>query len=229
MIRENVAEVMRDLPDTVTLVAAAKTRTPGEILEAAEAGVKVFGHNYVQEAERSREAVGHGVKWHMIGHLQSNKAKKAASLFDMIETLDSVKLARALDKACREIDRVMPVLIEVNIAEEPRKAGVMPRRVLDFAGEISGLPNVSLSGLMTMGPFVTEPEMIRPHFKRARELFESLAQDPVAGYGVKVLSMGMSDSYKVAVEEGATMVRIGTRLFGPRASQARTEEKSGGD
>jgi len=216
MIKENVAEILKDLPDSVTLVAAAKTRTPREILEATEAGVKVFGHNYVQEAERSFESVGNAVKWHMIGYLQSNKVKKAVALFDMIETVDSVKLAKALDKACREINRVMPVLIEVNIAEEPRKEGVTPQRVLSFAGEISGLRNISLKGLMTMGPFVGDPEMLRPHFRRARELFEALAGDPAAGSGVEILSMGMSDSYKVAVEEGATMVRIGTKLFGPR-------------
>jgi hypothetical protein len=216
MIKENVAAVLKELPPGVTLVAAAKTRTPEEILEAVEAGVTVVGHNYVQEAERAVAAVGAAVTWHMIGHLQSNKAKKAVSLFDMVETVDSMKLARALNKASGEAGKVMDVLIEVNIAEEEQKAGVMPGDMMPLAGAISELPSLSLRGLMTMGPLVDDPEMLRPYFRKARELFETLAKEAPNGAGIDCLSMGMSDSYRVAVEEGATMVRLGTTLFGSR-------------
>ena len=216
MIRENVAQVLKTLPAGVTLVAAAKTRTPQEIMEAAEAGITVFGHNYVQEAERAVEAVGGSVKWHMIGHLQTNKARKAAGLFDMVETVDSLKLARALDRACGEIGRVMPVLIEVNIAGEEQKAGVVPEEVIPLVRGISLLSHLSVRGLMTMGPFVEHPEMLRPHFRKARGLFETLVKNPPDGTQMECISMGMSDSYRIAIEEGATMVRLGTALFGPR-------------
>jgi PLP dependent protein len=216
MIRQKVAAVLKELPAGVTLVAAAKTRTPQDIMEAVEAGVTVVGHNYVQEAERAVAVVGGAVKWHMIGHLQSNKAKKAVVIFDMVETVDSLKLARSLDKACGEIGKVMPVLIEINIAEEEQKAGVMPDDVMSLAREVSHLPNVRVRGLMTMGPLVEDPEMLRPFFRKARELFDALAKEAPAGVEMECLSMGMSDSYRVAVEEGATMVRLGTTLFGPR-------------
>lgn len=216
MIKENVAAVLKELPAGVTLVAAAKTRTPREILEAVEAGVTVVGHNYVQEAERAVQVVGRAVRWHMIGHLQSNKAKKAAAVFDMVETVDSLKLARVLDRACREMGRVMPVLIEINIAEEEQKTGVMPGDVIAVARDMARLSHVSVRGLMTMGPFVGEPEMLRPYFRRARELFDALAEEAPSGVSMECLSMGMSDSYRVAVQEGSTMVRLGTALFGPR-------------
>jgi hypothetical protein len=219
MIKEKVAAVLKELPPGVTLVAAAKTRTTEEILEAVEAGVNVVGHNYVQEAERAAAAVNQAVKWHMIGHLQSNKAKKAASIFDMVETVDSLKLARALNKASGESDKVMEVLIEVNIAGEEQKAGVMPGDVMPLALAISEMPNLALRGLMTMGPLVEDAEMLRPYFRKARELFEILAEEAPNGANIDCLSMGMSDSYRVAVEEGATMVRLGTTLFGPRQYQ----------
>jgi PLP dependent protein len=219
MIKERVAEILKELPPGVTLVAAAKTRTPEEILEAVEAGVTVVGHNYVQEAERAVAAVGGAVKWHMIGHLQSNKAKKAALLFDMVETVDSMKLARALDKASGEAGKAMEILIEVNIAEEEQKAGVMPADMMSLARTISELHNLLLRGLMTMGPLVEDAEMLRPHFRKARQLFETLAKEPPNHARIDCLSMGMSDSYRVAVEEGATMVRLGTTLFGPRQYQ----------
>jgi PLP dependent protein len=219
MIKDNVAAVLKELPPGVVLVAAAKTRTPEEILEVVEAGVTVVGHNYVQEAERAAAAVGQAVKWHMIGHLQSNKAKKAASIFDMVETVDSLKLARALNKASGEAGKIMDVLIEVNIAEEEQKAGVMPGDVMSIARGVAEFPSLSLRGLMTMGPFVGDPEMLRPYFRRARELFEVLAGEAPNGAVIDCLSMGMSDSYRVAVEEGATMVRLGTTLFGPRQYQ----------
>jgi pyridoxal phosphate enzyme (YggS family) len=152
----------------------------------------------------------------MIGHLQSNKAKKAARVFDMIETVDSVKLARELGKACGKLQKSMPILIEINSGEEPQKAGVLPDEAGPMIKEISTLENVKIMGLMTMGPFAGDPEEARPYFQRTSDLFNSLKALKLPNVEMKYLSMGMSNSYKVAVEEGANLVRIGTRLFGER-------------
>ena len=216
MIKENVKKIMSELPKGVLLVAAAKTRTSEEILEAIEAGVQIIGENYVQEAEKAFGIIGNRAKWHMIGHLQTNKAKKAVRIFDMIETIDSVKIAKAIDKECKKLGKVMPVLIEVNSAEESQKAGVMPDDVISFIKDISHLENIKIEGLMTMGPFVDDPEELRPYFRRTKELFEKIRDMDIPNVEMKYLSMGMSDSYRVAIEEGANMVRIGTKIFGPR-------------
>ena len=216
-IRENVEAVLKELPPGVILVGAAKTRTPQEILEAVEGGLQVVGENYVQEAEKAYEVIGPRVKWHMIGHLQTNKARKAVKIFDMIETVDSMKLARAIDKACARLGKQMEVLIEVNSGEEPQKAGVMPDEVTSLVKEISQLDNIKVMGLMTMGPFTGDPEDARPYFQKTRAIFEELKGMDIPGVEMKYLSMGMSNSYKVALEEGANMVRIGTKIFGPRS------------
>ena len=216
MIKENIKKILEELPAGVQLVAAAKTRTVAEILEAIQAGLTIIGHNYVQEAERAFEAIGPKAKWHMIGHLQSNKAKKAVKVFDMIETVDSLKLAKAIDKACRNINKSMPILIEINSGEEPQKAGVIPSNAVSLVKEISELENVSIMGLMTMGPFSGDPEDARPYFQKTRQLFDDIEQANLPGIEMKYLSMGMSNSYRVALEEGANLVRIGTRIFGER-------------
>jgi PLP dependent protein len=216
MIKENLKRILEELPKGVDLVAAAKTRTPDEVLEAIDAGVRIIGENYVQEAEKAFEAVGEKVRWHMIGHLQSNKAKKAVKIFDVIETVDSMKLARAIDKACQNMGKVMQVLIEVNSGEEPQKAGVMPEDGISLVRDMSELKNIKIMGLMTMGPFAGDPEDARPYFQKTRKLFEEIKTLNLPGVEMKHLSMGMSNSYRVALEEGANMVRIGTRLFGER-------------
>ncbi|MBW1779974.1 MAG: YggS family pyridoxal phosphate-dependent enzyme [Deltaproteobacteria bacterium] len=216
MIKENVKKILASLPPGVQLVAAAKTRTPEEVLEAIQAGITIIGHNYVQEAERAFEAIGHQAKWHMIGHLQSNKAKKAAKIFDMIETVDSFKLAQAIDKACRNMDKSMPVLIEINSGEELQKAGVLPADAMTVVREISELENIRIMGLMTMGPFSGDPEDARPFFQKTKAIFEDIKHVNIPGVEMKYLSMGMSNSYRVALEEGANLVRIGTRIFGER-------------
>jgi len=218
MIKENVSKILEELPEGVSLVGAGKTRSPQEILEAVEAGLEIIGENYVQEAERAFEAVGRKVKWHMIGHLQSNKAKKAVKVFDMIETVDSIKLARAIDSACGNIDKVMPILMEINSGEESQKAGVMPEDAIPLARDMSELNNIKLMGLMTMGPLAGDPEDSRPYFQKTKKLFEEIKEMGLPGVEMKYLSMGMSNSYKVALEEGANVVRIGTKLFGERES-----------
>ena len=216
MIKENIKKIFEELPAGVQLVAAAKTRTVAEILKAIQAGLTIIGHNYVQEAERAFEAIGPKAKWHMIGHLQSNKAKKAVRIFDMIETVDSLKLAKAINKGCRDINKSMPILIEINSGEETQKAGVIPSDAVSLIKEISELENVSIMGLMTMGPFSGDPEDARPYFEKTRQLFNDIEQADLPGIEMKHLSMGMSNSYRVALEEGANLVRIGTRIFGER-------------
>lgn len=219
MIKDNVKNILKELPEGVDLVGAAKMRTPEEVLEAIEAGLEIIGHNYVQEAERAFDAIGPRAKWHMIGHLQSNKAKKAVKIFDMIETVDSVKLAKAIDKGCGNIGKMMPILIEINSGEEPQKAGVMPGDAVALIKEISELGNIKVMGVMTMGPFAGDPEDARPYFQKTRELFGEIKKLSLPGVEMKYLSMGMSNSYEVALEEGANMVRIGTSIFGERENR----------
>ena len=216
MIREQVKKLLAELPEGVLLVGAAKTRTPDEILEAIEAGLEIVGENYVQEAERAFEKVGHRAKWHMIGHLQTNKVKKAVAVFDMIETVGSMKLAGEIDKTCAKAGKVMPVLIEINSGEEAQKSGVNPDEAAALIQAMSSLKNVRIVGLMTMGPFAGDPEDSRPYFQRTKKIFDALKAMGLPGVEMKTLSMGMSNSYKVALEEGANMVRIGTKLFGKR-------------
>lgn len=216
MIRENVQTILKELPDGVELVGAAKTRTPEEILEAVEAGLKIVGENYVQEAERAFQVIGNRAKLHMIGHLQSNKAKKAVQVFDMIETVDSVKLGRAIDNACEKIGKIMQILIEINSGEEPQKAGVMAGDAIALIKELAELKNIKIMGLMTMGPFAGDPEDARPYFRKTRDLFRKIAGLNLPGVEIKYLSMGMSNSYRVALQEEANMVRIGTKIFGAR-------------
>jgi pyridoxal phosphate enzyme (YggS family) len=216
MIKENVERILADLPEGVQLVAAAKTRTPEEIQQAVEAGLKIIGENYVQEAEQAFQVIGNRVQWHMIGHLQRNKVKKAVRIFDVIETVDSMRLAKEIDKWCRKIGKMMPVLIEINSGEETQKAGVMPDDAPALIKEMSALENIRVVGLMTMGPFTGDPEDARPYFVKTKEIFEELKQMELPRVEMKHLSMGMSNSYRVALEEGANVVRIGTSIFGQR-------------
>jgi pyridoxal phosphate enzyme (YggS family) len=216
MIKENVQRILAELPEGVQLVAAAKTRTPEEIHQAVEGGLEIIGENYVQEAEQAFQVIGNRVQWHMIGHLQRNKVKKAVRIFDLIETVDSMRLAREIDKSCGKIGKTMPVLIEINSGEEIQKAGVMPEETPALIREISALENIRVEGLMTMGPFIGDPEDARPYFVKTKEIFEELKQMDLPRVEMKHLSMGMSNSYRVALEEGANVVRIGTNIFGQR-------------
>ena len=216
MIKQNVSQILSELPGRVQLVAAAKTRQPGEVLEAVESGVKIVGENYVQEAERAYEVVGNRARWHFIGYLQKNKVKKAVRIFDMIETVDSVEIAMEIDKRCAQIGKVMPVLIEVNSGREKQKSGVFPESVEQLAREISAFQNIRVMGLMTMGPRFGNPEDSRPYFVETKKIFEKIKKLNLPNIEMKYLSMGMTNSYKVAIEEGANIVRIGSKIFGER-------------
>jgi len=216
MIKDNVAAILRQLPPGIELVAAAKTRTAVEILEAVEAGVKIVGENYVQEAAGVFPAVGRRARWHFIGHLQTNKVKRAVEIFDLVETVDSVALGREIDKRSAAAGKTMDVFVEVNSGREPQKAGVLPEEAEPLVRALAGLPNLRVLGLMTMGPFEGDPEDSRPYFKETKKVWDELKALAIPGAEMRYLSMGMTNSWRVAVEEGATMVRIGTAIFGPR-------------
>ena len=216
MIEKNVKKILEELPAGVRLVAAAKTRSVEEIRRALEAGIEIIGENYVQEAEDAFAGVGRRVKWHLIGHLQRNKAKKAVEIFDVIETLDSLALAQEIDKRCARSGKSMTVLIEINSGRESQKFGVMPEEAEALIQEVSTLQHVRIRGLMTMGPIFGNPEDARPYFVETRRVFEAIKKLEIPGVIMADLSMGMTNSYHVAIQEGANIVRIGTRIFGPR-------------
>ena len=216
MIKQNVNQILSELPNGVELVAAVKTRKPEEVLEAVESGVKIIGENYVQEAERVYEVVGNRAQWHFVGHLQRNKVKKAIRIFDMIETVDSVEIAREIDKRCAQIGKIMPVLIEINSGREKQKSGVFPGDAEQLVKEISALANIRVTGLMTMGPRFGNPEESRPYFVETKKLFDRIKKLNLPNIEMRYLSMGMTNSYKIALEEGANIVRIGSKIFGER-------------
>ncbi len=216
MIKENVERLLRELPEGVTLLAAAKERSADEISKAIRAGITIIGENYLQDALRVINEVKEKAQWHFIGHLQTNKVKKAIDIFDLIESVDSLKLAKEIERCCMRRDKVMPVLIEVNSGEEDQKNGVAPMDVEKLAREISALNYIKIMGLMTMGPRFGDPEQARPYFRKTREIFEQIRDLRLPKVEMRWLSMGMTNSYKVAIEEGANLVRVGTKIFGQR-------------
>lgn len=207
-------------PTEVTVVAVSKSQPPEAIRAAAELGQMLFGENRVQEAKAKIPLSPERARWHMIGHLQSNKARDAVALFAMIQSVDSLALAQELEKWADKQAKTMAILLEVNIAGESSKFGYRPEAVLRELGQINALRHLELRGLMTIAPWTTDPEKVRPVFRRLRELKTECEQ--ALGAPLEHLSMGMSGDFEVAIEEGATMVRIGTALFGPRSSARRT-------
>ena len=222
-IRENLFKVRERIeraaqkagrdPSGINLVAVSKTVEVSRIKEAIEAGVLILGENYVQEAQKKIEAIGKPVSWHFIGHLQSNKARYAVRLFDVVHSTDSIPLAEELDRRSEQEKRMIKVMIEVNLSKEATKFGTDEERVLNLAKRIQGLKHLFLEGLMTMPPYFDSPEMSRPYYRALRELKERMIKE---GVPMKELSMGMSNDFEIAIEEGATYVRVGTAIFGPR-------------
>jgi pyridoxal phosphate enzyme (YggS family) len=222
-IKENLLRVMdrieraaqrvgRDTGE-IKLVAVSKTVEAARIKEAIEAGASILGENYVQEAQEKIEEIGHPVAWHFIGHLQTNKAKYAVRLFDMIHSVDSLPLAEELDRRAERVGQTAKVMIEVNISGEATKFGTDEEKVLGIARGILNLSHLSLQGLMTMPPYFDSAEMSRPYYIKLRELKEKMIRE---GIPLKELSMGMSNDFEIAIEEGATYVRVGTAIFGER-------------
>ena len=218
-IGKNTEGILNSIPPGVELVAACKMRTPEEIQAAVDAGVKLIGENYIQEAEEAYSKVSGDIKWHFIGHLQRNKINRAVKICDMIESLDSYRLAKELDSSCQKASKVMQCLIEVNSGREQNKHGILPEDVEAFAKKVSFLANINVMGLMTMGPLSGSQEDFRPYFMTTAVLYRKLRDMAIPGIQMKYLSMGMTASYQVAIEEGANIVRVGTALFGPRTKE----------
>ena len=200
----------------VRLMAVTKTVDDERIMEAIGAGVDIIGENYVQEAKRKIEKMGRSIEWHMIGYLQSNKAKYAVKLFDMIHSVDRAELARELNKRAAAQGSAMKILIEINVSGEKTKSGVPCDAALQLVRDISHLENLSVRGLMTMAPWFDDPEQARPYFASLRKLRDTINAEKIERVEMRELSMGMSGDYEVAVEEGATIVRIGRSIFGER-------------
>jgi pyridoxal phosphate enzyme (YggS family) len=226
-IKENIARVQERIvaacgrsgrhPEYVKLVAVTKTVPPERIREAYAAGLRDLGENRVQEAQAKRSALADlTATWHMVGHLQSNKARPARELFHWIHSVDSLRLAGKLDQAAAGSGERLAVLIEVNLGGELTKSGVREDEVAELAEQVGRLATVELRGLMVIPPFLEDPERVRPYFRRLRQLAQEINSRHLPNVSMQELSMGMSHDFEVAIEEGATMVRIGTAIFGPR-------------
>jgi len=224
-VRENVQKIKERIeraceragrdPGEVSILAASKTRTPEEIREVFEAGIRLFGENRVQEARDKIPLLSDlSIEWHMIGHLQRNKVKYAVNLFDVVESLDSKELADELEKRLSKLGKKMRVFIEVKLSPEETKHGCSPEEVLELARYVLSLEHLKLEGLMTVPPYFEDLELVRPYFRKLREIRDNL--EDALGVNLPHLSMGMSHDFEVAVEEGATIVRIGTAIFGLR-------------
>lgn len=219
-IAKNVEKIRSKIPENVRILAAAKTRIAEEIIEVVKAGITDIGENYVQETEevfdKVNKSIDERITWQMIGHLQRNKVKDALTLFDVIQSLDSFRLAREVNKRARKANMVVSVFVEINSGKEEQKHGIMPDKFDEFIEQIKDYTNLRIIGIMTMGPIFDNPEELRPYFRLTRKLYEKAKKIEQDNLDVKWLSMGMTDSYHIAIDEGANMIRIGTALFGPR-------------
>ena len=226
MLQEQLANVENEINNAcvrgnrnredVTLIAVSKTKPVSTLQEAYDLGIRVFGENKVQELVDKYEALPKDIHWHMIGHLQRNKVKYIIDKVDCIHSVESIRLAETIEKEAAKHDRIIDVLVEVNVAGEDSKFGLAPEEVLPFIKEIAKFPHIRVNGLMTIAPFVENPEENRPVFKVLKELSVDIASKNIDNVIMNVLSMGMTNDYQVAVEEGATMVRVGTGIFGER-------------
>ena len=215
-IRQAAESSNRDA-DSVRLVAVSKTVTADIVREAIEAGVTILGENYVQEArDKFNALVQYPVSWHFIGHLQSNKAKYAVRLFDLIHSVDSLKLARELDKQAAKVDKIQQILVQVNISGEDTKSGISADEAPRLVAEIGRLKNIAVKGLMTMPPYFYQPQKVQPFFAALRNLRDQMREQSLPNVSLDELSMGMTGDFEVAIKEGATLVRLGTAIFGER-------------
>ena len=226
MLKERLEEVEEKIQEAcrragrdrseVTLIAVSKTK-PAEILkEAYDLGVRVFGENKVQELTEKFEVLPQDIRWHMIGHLQTNKVKYIADKVELIHSVDSLRLAETIEKEAAKRGRVIDILVEVNVAEEESKFGLKEEEVIPFIEKVAGFSHINVRGLMTIAPFVENPEKNRSVFADLRKLSVDITAKNIDNVNVSILSMGMTNDYEVAIEEGATMVRVGTGIFGAR-------------
>ena len=212
-INETCIRIGRD-PNSVTLMAVTKMVDPLYINEAVDTGIALIGENRVQEAREKFEYVKKGPKWHMIGPLQVNKVKYAVHIFDMIQSVESLKLVKEIEKRAASMDKVMDVLIEVKTSFEDTKHGVLPDELLSFIEEVSSYSHIKIKGLMTMAPLFDEKEKTRPYFRETRALFDKIKAQHIPNVDMEILSMGMSGDFEIAIEEGSTLVRVGRAIFG---------------
>ena len=215
-IVQKTAEKAKRNPSEVTLIAVSKTKPVELLQEAYDSGARDFGENKVQEIVAKYDELPHDIRWHMIGHLQTNKVKYIADKVYMIHSVDTKKLAETISKEAGKAGRVIPVLIEVNVAKEDTKYGIMPEECEDFIRSISNLPGIAIKGLMTIAPFVENGEENRAYFQTLKQLSVDIMQKNIDNVSMEFLSMGMSGDYETAIEEGAAFVRVGTRIFGER-------------
>ncbi|HII16342.1 TPA: YggS family pyridoxal phosphate-dependent enzyme [Candidatus Woesearchaeota archaeon] len=215
-IAQAARKIKEIVPKDITILAATKARAVAEIEKAINAGITDIGENYVQEAETKYPLLKGKARLHLIGHLQKNKAKLAVDLFDTIQTIGSLELATEVNRRAKNAGKVILVLIEINSGKEQNKDGIHPEEVLGLAKGIAAMPNLLLRGLMTMAPYSPDPENARPFFRKTKQLFDQLKSLNLPNTAIDTLSMGMSDTYRIAIEEGATMVRIGSGIFGER-------------
>jgi len=201
-------------PEEIELVAVTKTVTIERIKEAISAGVKIIGENKVHEAKEKYHILTADIKWHLIGHLQTNKAKYAVEIFDLIHSVDSIKLAKEIDRRSLQFGKITNVLVEVNVSAEETKYGIKPEEVESFLKEISQFPRIWVRGLMTIAPMVKDKEETRPYFRKLRELSKEIKSKNIKNVKMDYLSMGMTEDFEIAIEEGANMVRVGRGIFG---------------
>jgi len=214
---KDTAEACKRPMASIRLVAVSKTMPAEVVKDAIEAGISDLGENYIQEAKEKINALAaYPVTWHFIGHLQSNKAKYAVRLFDLIHSVDSLKLAQELNKYAQKNDKIQAILIQVNVAKEVSKSGVYVEDTVQLLKEVSRLENIAVKGLMTMPPFFNAPEKVRPYFTALREFRDQIKMEAIPNISMDELSMGMTGDFEAAIEEGATIVRIGTAIFGDR-------------
>ncbi len=218
-VRERIANAAmkaNKAPEDIRLVAVSKTISESKIKEAIACGITILGENRVQEAKSKIDAIGKQVRWHLIGHLQTNKVKNAVDLFDLVQSVDSIPLAQEIDRQAQKLNKVMEVLIQVNIGREATKHGALANELWEMLERVSALNNVSVQGLMAIPPFMPVPDDSRPYFCQMRDLFEQVKHQNIPRVNMRYLSMGMSHDFEVAIAEGANLVRVGTAIFGAR-------------
>ena len=212
----NACERVGKNPEDVYLIAVSKNFSAEVVQRAVDQGIKILGENRVQEAQAKQPLIEGDVKWHLIGHLQRNKVRHAVKLFSMIQSVDSERLAKEISRRAGQIEKNIDVLIQINIGQEESKYGINPDEVEEFIRKISQLQNLNIKGLMAIAPYKENPEDVRPYFRQMYDIFENIQKLSIDNIEMKYLSMGMSNDFEVAIEEGANMIRVGTSVFGAR-------------
>mgnify|MGYP001255511867 CR=1 FL=1 len=203
-------------PEDICLIAVTKTIPVDVIQQAVNLGINFLGENRVQEAKSKVDLVTGDVQWHLIGHLQRNKVKAAVKIFSMIQSVDSLELGEEINKRASQIDKVMDILIQINIGNEPQKSGIEVQKAPELIKDLAKLPNLRIKGLMAIPPLIEDLEKIRPYFRKMKQLFDDIARQNIDNVEMRYLSMGMTNDFTVAIEEGANMIRVGTGIFGKR-------------